>query len=587
MALPAAGNSLSFDQIRYEFGPRIGQASIGSYRVNYTTVPQGGSLTNLPLDEGVPQSGQQIGVGSFFNKRLNVLVNYFSGTTVFRSTARADFDSQNIVVVGGLLDPGTATTTSSGRRVIAHVNKSIGSQKSAINPYICALRTGNGWETDTDLEFEVGSSGQIAGSGGDGGDAGFTVSGRNPVTFVNSFGGTSVSSIPLSGLQGGDLVILVSAGSTEITVGAGLTSVGDHPLPSGFNELNANKLSPNGDPAFPYFKVSYKVMPSPPDTEITGLLSNNSIHVASAFRGVQSFSGGLQYAGSPTGTTVTFPTVDVDAQSLVFVYGIVKDDNIAPVVASGGYSPIDAVDFGTGNNVDPGCTLILGFANSTAVPIPPAVVPVSPGSFTSASWDGDGWVSGSIPLGGIALGLSNENGSTGTSALGIEYPCAINNNGLIISGSGGGGAGGDGRGYTHARTQDGCEGFGRYIYAGGGGGGGGRGLPAGTGGTASLTPTENGNLWRRAQNGFDGTLTSGGGGGAGGYSGYGNCWVEAVGGNGGAAGVSGGSGGTEANIPPIGGFGGNGAAIVVNGGVPYTPPTGNPPIGDIVTATVS
>lgn len=570
MALPAAPNSLSFNQIRYEFGPRIGPASIGSYRVSQTTVPQGGSLQNLPLDDGVPQSGQ-IGVGNFFNKRLNVLVNYFSGDST-RSTARADFDSQNIVVVGGLLDPGLAVTTSSGRRVITHVNKTIGSQKSTLNPYICALRTGSGWETDTDLEIEVGSSGRIAGAGGDGGDAGFTVSGRDPVSFINSFGGESVGIITVSGAVG-DLVILVSAASTEITVGAGLTSVGDEPLPSGFNEIDANKLAPNGDPGLPYFKISYKTMASSSEN-ITGLTTTNSIHVASVFRGFQDFSGDVVTDFNLTGTTVTFPTVSVDAQSLVFVYGIVRDDNIAPVTASGGYNSIRSVDFGSGNNVNPGCTVVLGYVNTTAGGS------VSPGSFTSASWDGDGWVSGSIPLGGTALGSSNVNGQSGTSALGIQYPCTINNAGLILSGRGGGGAGGRGRGVKSARTQDGCEGFGRYVYGGGGGGGGGRGLPGGTGGSRDeYLGIDNGAY--RAQNGFNGSIDSAGAGGLGGWSGNRSCLQDAYGGTGGAGGAGGGAG-TPVNVTTIGVAGGDGAAIVVNSGVPYTPPTGNAPNGNVI-----
>lgn len=564
MALPAAPNSLSFNQIRYEFGPRIGPASIGSYRVSQTTVPQGGSLQNLPLDDGVPQAGQ-IGVGNFFNKRLNVLVNYFSGATSFRNTARADFDSQNIVVVGGLLDPGAATTTSSGRRVIAHVNKSIGSQKSTLNPYICALRTGNGWESNTDLELEIGPSGIIAGAGGDGGDGAFEILGREPVSFVNSFGGAEINSISLSG-QVGDLVILVSASSTVFQ--------GDLDPPSGYAEINANKSGVNGDPNLPYYKVSYRTMESSSEV-ISGLTTSNSIHVASIFRGVQTFSGSLEFASSTTGTTVTFPTVSVDAESLIFVYGIVKDDNVVPVTPLG-YTGTFSVDLGTENNVIPGGSLVVGYRLATSAGA------ISPGSFTSSSWDGDGWISGSIPLGGILLGSSSVNGKSGTSGLGIQYPCAINNAGLIISGGGGGGAGGRGRNRTFSRTQDGCEGFGRYIYAAGGGGGGGRGLPEGTGGTADPYIETSLGIAIGAQNGSNGSLLSGGSGGTGGYSATGGrCSLPAIGGDGGNAGLSGGAGSAD-NVTPIGSAGGDGVAIVVNVGVPYTPPTGNAPNGSVV-----
>ena len=54
MAIKSSGSpsSLSFSEIEAEFGSN-GTRSLGSYRLTQNV----GSLTNLPLDSGVPTSG--------------------------------------------------------------------------------------------------------------------------------------------------------------------------------------------------------------------------------------------------------------------------------------------------------------------------------------------------------------------------------------------------------------------------------------------------------------------------------------------------------------------------------------------------
>ena len=69
MTIKNSGSSLSFTEISNEFGQPPGK-NIGAYRVSQNV----GSLSNLPLDSGIPQSGQ-IAFSDFYGKRLNNVVD--------------------------------------------------------------------------------------------------------------------------------------------------------------------------------------------------------------------------------------------------------------------------------------------------------------------------------------------------------------------------------------------------------------------------------------------------------------------------------------------------------------------------------
>ena len=176
MTLPTGENPISFSQIRTEFGDGTNTATspvrLGQYRSTDAsfTNEDVGALEDLPLDTGIPTSGT-INVDSFHGKKLNVIVDYYSGSTENRpSDARAKYQaasaSGNRAVVGGYKD--RVDGDSSGSKVIIHVNKTIGSAKDAVTR--CAVRTGTGWESGTDLSIEVGGSGKIFGAGGNGGN---------------------------------------------------------------------------------------------------------------------------------------------------------------------------------------------------------------------------------------------------------------------------------------------------------------------------------------------------------------------------------------------------------------------------------
>ena len=84
MTIKSSGNQLSFSEIEAEFGDNPGR-SLGQYRRddpsgNFDNAsPSGSSLSNLPLDTGVPTSGE-IKFSDFYGKQLNMIVDYFADT---------------------------------------------------------------------------------------------------------------------------------------------------------------------------------------------------------------------------------------------------------------------------------------------------------------------------------------------------------------------------------------------------------------------------------------------------------------------------------------------------------------------------
>ena len=169
MALQSSG-TIRWSDIRNEFGANIsgGGVSLGRYRNSDSNFGNKnvGTLSDLPLDVGVPKSGT-ISASSFYSKKLNMVLDMYSGGTEFRVHCRTRYnDSSKVKVVGNYRSRPSST---SNTRVIVNVNKTFGSETGATNRV--AVRTG-GWGSDCDLEFEIGSNGKIYGAGGDGGDGG-------------------------------------------------------------------------------------------------------------------------------------------------------------------------------------------------------------------------------------------------------------------------------------------------------------------------------------------------------------------------------------------------------------------------------
>ena len=179
MTLQSSGNSISLGQIANEFGYTDGTATkLGDYRkiVGGNPYPQSiGALQFQSIDAmsggSVPTSGQ-IKLSDFYGTQLQQVVNFWSsGAGGFRLIARDRYESNGMIggnnevaVVGGYRP---RPSDSNGTKVHIHVNQDIGSE--ANDPDHCALRTGDQWESGTNLQVDVGGSGRIIGAGGQGG----------------------------------------------------------------------------------------------------------------------------------------------------------------------------------------------------------------------------------------------------------------------------------------------------------------------------------------------------------------------------------------------------------------------------------
>ena len=109
MALQGSGQ-ISFSQIENEFGQN-GERSLGDYRTSQSV----GELSNLPLDSGIPSSGQ-IKFSDFYSKRLNIVVDMHSGGDEFRKSAKNDkWNNNNLTVIGGF-----RSKKEDGSKIIIH-----------------------------------------------------------------------------------------------------------------------------------------------------------------------------------------------------------------------------------------------------------------------------------------------------------------------------------------------------------------------------------------------------------------------------------------------------------------------------------
>ena len=229
MAIKSSGSSLAFSEIEDEFGQN-GERSLGDYRISKTI----GELANMPLDNGIPQSGQ-IKFSDFYTKKLNIVVDCHSGDTEARKNAKTDKWNNNeydMVTNWSVAKP----NSTNGKKIIIHVDK-IFQSDAGNSPTDCALRTGT-WNSGTTLQVDIGGEGRCYGAGGDGGDGADGRSDYGPVT--NSVGdgqdGSSALGVEYSGatvnmLSGAQLIAGYGGGGggqggRQVDRGADRTSVG-------------------------------------------------------------------------------------------------------------------------------------------------------------------------------------------------------------------------------------------------------------------------------------------------------------------------------------------------------------------------
>ena len=172
MSTPTTGPISYKDHIKKEFGLAPSFAAYQNSNSNFGN-KNVGSMTNLPLDEGIPTSGS-MKFSDFLNKRLNVVV-VFDQESIrknFKTKYNGSSEGNGLFVVGGYTGQ---PSTPSGHRIIADINVTIGSthQSQGSGKPVrnnVAFNTGT-WPggADTHLRINVGSNGKILGQGGDGG----------------------------------------------------------------------------------------------------------------------------------------------------------------------------------------------------------------------------------------------------------------------------------------------------------------------------------------------------------------------------------------------------------------------------------
>jgi len=210
MAIKSSGQQLKFSEIEKEFGENPGR-SLGRYRSSHPNFKNEnlGALSNLPLDTGIPTGiNDEIRFSQFYSKRLNIVVDLYSGVEENRKNAKTEFQNGNAKVVGGYK---TLPSKTKGSSVKIHVNKVIGSEKG--NQQKCAVRTGS-WNNDTHLFIDIGSSGRLFGAGGNGGNGGTgTEDGKD------GGNGSSALGIEYTGSQSGGTTVNLLGSNSKIQCG--------------------------------------------------------------------------------------------------------------------------------------------------------------------------------------------------------------------------------------------------------------------------------------------------------------------------------------------------------------------------------
>ena len=215
MTLQSAGNPISFGQIRNEFGMPPGK-NIGAYRVSYSNTGEGGSLSGLPLDDGIPQSGT-IRFSDFYGKRMNTVVDCYRGGTQTTANARDKYNNFNrTVVIGGYRSP---KSSPSNEKIIINVNKTFQGPSGSDNRKKCSLRTGY-YGNGIICRIDIGSNGKIVGAGGDGGDGGSIGDGED--------GKNGTSGLGLEQQSEDGTVVIANSGLISAGYGGGGGGGGGH-----------------------------------------------------------------------------------------------------------------------------------------------------------------------------------------------------------------------------------------------------------------------------------------------------------------------------------------------------------------------
>ncbi len=230
MTIKSSGSELRFFDIEAEFGAQSPR-SLGSYRHTQTV----NGLTFNGIDTGIPSSGE-IKFSDFYGKSLNIVVDCYSGSDEFRINAKNNkWNNNNIVII----NPSTVSKKEVGTKITIRVNKKFGSDKS--NQQHCALRTGT-WNNPAQIIVDLGSSAEIYGAGGDGGQ------GANGTSTDGFDGGNGTSGL---GIEHQGTVINYRSGSL-ISAGFGGGGGGGGGRETSKNDRRAGGGGGGGGAGFPF-----------------------------------------------------------------------------------------------------------------------------------------------------------------------------------------------------------------------------------------------------------------------------------------------------------------------------------------------
>ena len=191
-------NSLSFLEIENEFGQNSSR-SLGDYRMQNLNF---GNLSNVSLsrdgcgitaNSSIPINNQEIKFSDFYSAKQNIIIDLFTGSAETRVNAKNDkYNASSGIGNYNVVGSSSKPTTTSGKKVIIHVAKIVGSATGNVNNV--ALRTGN-WDAGTEVLVEVATNGIVIGAGGKGGD------GREASSGLPGEDGTSALGIDYDGTK--------------------------------------------------------------------------------------------------------------------------------------------------------------------------------------------------------------------------------------------------------------------------------------------------------------------------------------------------------------------------------------------------
>jgi hypothetical protein len=526
--------TISATDIRNEFGASgaNNSVSLGNYRVSQTV----SGMTNLALDNGydingnivplVPQGTSAIGFGNLREKKLNVVIDYTAppGQWKTKVSARQDYnDNNNLTVIGAFK---SRPSSSAGTKVIIHTNGNIGS-------YVYLSRGSKGvyctydvivgydefgieiYETQTNLYGYLhfyASFSEITSTD-------FTIESKY---YIRMFPGQEPNTTPLYRLYNPNNLDYLYTIDVNEWNNSGYVQEAIVGYVYGY-------AAPSTQPVYRGYKIY--------DTPSSGVCATLIDRLLATDINELSNNGyTIEFSNNPAFYAPTFVDYPSSANSCSLLTGswdATTDLNI-------NIGPSGRV-YGAGGDGGNG------------------------GSYGSGYYTASNGPSQSFPT--TAPG---GNGGDGTTAIAIQYPTRIINNGVIRSGRGGGGGGATGYGYDVHDVRP-CANGRSYPLIGGAGGAGGSGYPAGSGGLRSIfigkLENKQGGTNIYSENGTSGSLTVDGIGGAGGYSGPGAgglCGSSAAyAGVGGGAGQRGGDS-QSGNVVPPGQGGANGHAIIID-----------------------